>query len=172
MRPQTPSAPLQWDIFCRVIDNFGDIGVCWRLSADLAARGQQVRLWVDDASALAWLAPQGVDAVNMGLQRTQGNRPDAGVGVVVGQRDPVIQRAVRLRVHRGQHFRFALEAVCLELGNRLRRLAQYVAVGRQDKVDFMGVAGLAEPVQRVEVGGHFAVGRVDDGGASVEDVVA
>lgn len=59
MRPQTPSAPLQWDIFCRVIDNFGDIGVCWRLSADLAARGQQVRLWVDDASALAWLAPQG-----------------------------------------------------------------------------------------------------------------
>ena len=46
-----------WDIFCRVIDNFGDIGVCWRLSADLAARGQRVRLWVDDASALAWMAP-------------------------------------------------------------------------------------------------------------------
>ncbi|MER2540956.1 MAG: elongation factor P maturation arginine rhamnosyltransferase EarP, partial [Azonexus sp.] len=20
-----------WDIFCRVIDNYGDIGVCWRL---------------------------------------------------------------------------------------------------------------------------------------------
>ncbi|HAU57654.1 MAG TPA: elongation factor P maturation arginine rhamnosyltransferase EarP [Comamonadaceae bacterium] len=51
--------PLQWDIFCRVIDNFGDIGVCWRLAANLAARGQQVRLWTDDASALAWLAPQG-----------------------------------------------------------------------------------------------------------------
>lgn len=47
-----------WDVFCRVIDNFGDIGVCWRLSADLAARGQQVRLWVDDASALAWMAPE------------------------------------------------------------------------------------------------------------------
>lgn len=65
MRPQTPSAPLQWDIFCRVIDNFGDIGVCWRLSADLAARGQQVRLWVDDASALAWLAPQGHPGVQV-----------------------------------------------------------------------------------------------------------
>jgi uncharacterized repeat protein (TIGR03837 family) len=25
---------MQWDVFCRVIDNFGDIGVCWRLSAD------------------------------------------------------------------------------------------------------------------------------------------
>lgn len=46
-----------WDIFCRVIDNFGDIGVCWRLSADLARRGEQVRLWVDDNSALDWMAP-------------------------------------------------------------------------------------------------------------------
>lgn len=49
----------QWDIFCKVIDNHGDIGVCWRLSADLAERGQQVRLWVDDASALEWMAPEG-----------------------------------------------------------------------------------------------------------------
>jgi uncharacterized repeat protein (TIGR03837 family) len=48
---------MHWDIFCRVIDNFGDIGVCWRLAADLAARGDTVRLWVDDASALAWMAP-------------------------------------------------------------------------------------------------------------------
>jgi hypothetical protein len=42
----------QWDIFCKVIDNFGDIGVCWRLACDLAARGQTVRLWLDDSSAL------------------------------------------------------------------------------------------------------------------------
>ncbi|NBD19919.1 elongation factor P maturation arginine rhamnosyltransferase EarP [Aquabacterium fontiphilum] len=48
-----------WDIFCRVIDNFGDIGVCWRLSCDLASRGHGVRLWVDDASALGWMAPEG-----------------------------------------------------------------------------------------------------------------
>ena len=47
-----------WDIFCRVIDNHGDLGVCWRLSADLASRGHHIRLWVDDASALAWMAPQ------------------------------------------------------------------------------------------------------------------
>ena len=52
-------APFRWDIFCKVIDNFGDIGVCWRLAADLDARGQQVRLWVDDSSALAWMAPGG-----------------------------------------------------------------------------------------------------------------
>ncbi len=52
-----------WDIFCHVIDNHGDLGVCWRLSADLAQRGHTVRLWVDDASALAWMAPQGCAGV-------------------------------------------------------------------------------------------------------------
>ena len=38
-----------WDIFCRVVDNFGDIGVCWRLSKQLANEHRlNVRLWVDD----------------------------------------------------------------------------------------------------------------------------
>ena len=58
---------MRWDVFCRVVDNHGDLGVCWRLSADLAARGEAVRLWVDDATALAWMAPppvrQGVEIV-------------------------------------------------------------------------------------------------------------
>jgi uncharacterized repeat protein (TIGR03837 family) len=54
-----------WDIFCKVIDNFGDIGVCWRLAADLASRGHTVRLWVDDASALRWLAPAGCEKVRV-----------------------------------------------------------------------------------------------------------
>ena len=54
-----------WDIFCKVIDNFGDIGVCWRLAADLASRGHQVRLWVDDASALRWMAPSGCNGVRV-----------------------------------------------------------------------------------------------------------
>lgn len=54
-----------WDIFCKVIDNFGDIGVCWRLAADLASRGHTVRLWVDDASALRWMAPAGCQGVSV-----------------------------------------------------------------------------------------------------------
>lgn len=58
-------APLQWDVFCRVIDNFGDIGVCWRLATQLAGQGQQVRLWVDDASALQWMAPHGCPGVEV-----------------------------------------------------------------------------------------------------------
>ena len=55
--PEPPAPPLLWDIFCHVIDNWGDLGVCWRLARQLAQRGQRVRLWVDDASALAWMAP-------------------------------------------------------------------------------------------------------------------
>ncbi|MBI5259768.1 MAG: elongation factor P maturation arginine rhamnosyltransferase EarP [Burkholderiales bacterium] len=54
-----------WDIFCRVIDNFGDIGVCWRLATGLAGRGIEVRLWLDDARALAWMAPEGAPRVQV-----------------------------------------------------------------------------------------------------------
>ena len=39
--------------------------VCWRLAQDLAQRGQQVRLWTDDASALHWMAPQGCPGVQV-----------------------------------------------------------------------------------------------------------
>lgn len=66
MAPAPPPATApHWDLFCRVIDNFGDVGVCWRLAADLAARGQRVRLFVDDASALAWMAPGGHPGVQV-----------------------------------------------------------------------------------------------------------
>jgi uncharacterized repeat protein (TIGR03837 family) len=54
-----------WDIFCKVIDNHGDAGVCWRLSVQLAARGEKVRLWIDDASALDWMAPDGMAGVQV-----------------------------------------------------------------------------------------------------------
>ncbi len=56
---------MHWDVCCRVVDNHGDLGVCWRLAADLASRGETVRLWVDDASALAWMAPHGACGVGV-----------------------------------------------------------------------------------------------------------
>ena len=59
------SEPRTWDIFCRVIDNYGDIGVCWRLAAQLGARGQAVRLWIDDPAPLAWMAPEGAPGVRV-----------------------------------------------------------------------------------------------------------
>jgi uncharacterized repeat protein (TIGR03837 family) len=57
------NAAMRWDLFCRVVDNWGDLGVCWRLAADLAARGGSVRLWCDDVALLRWMAPQGAPGV-------------------------------------------------------------------------------------------------------------
>ena len=48
-----------WDIFCSVVDNYGDIGVTWRLARQLVAEHQQgVRLWVDDLRAFVPLCPE------------------------------------------------------------------------------------------------------------------
>lgn len=48
-----------WDIFCDVVDNYGDIGVTWRLARQLVAEHPlNVRLWVDDLGAFARLCPQ------------------------------------------------------------------------------------------------------------------
>ncbi|NML14560.1 elongation factor P maturation arginine rhamnosyltransferase EarP [Azohydromonas caseinilytica] len=71
-----------WDLFCRVIDNHGDLGVGWRLAADLADRGERARLWVDDASALAWMAPQGHPGVEVLPWREDGDFPEPGEVVV------------------------------------------------------------------------------------------
>ena len=57
--------PLAFDLFCRVVDNFGDVGVAWRLAAALGERGHPVRLWIDDASALDWMAPGGTSGVQV-----------------------------------------------------------------------------------------------------------
>lgn len=44
--------PLTLDLFCRVVDNYGDIGVCWRLARQLAGEhGVAVRLVVDDLAS-------------------------------------------------------------------------------------------------------------------------
>lgn len=46
-------------MFCRVVDNFGDIGICWRLGRQLAhEHGINVRLWLDDEDALTKLRGQ------------------------------------------------------------------------------------------------------------------
>lgn len=56
----------RWDIFCKVVDNFGDIGVCWRLSKQLQqAHGLHVRLWVDDLRTAQRLIPE----IDTGLER-------------------------------------------------------------------------------------------------------
>ncbi|MDQ1884959.1 elongation factor P maturation arginine rhamnosyltransferase EarP [Aeromonas salmonicida] len=50
--------PFDWDIFCCVVDNFGDIGVTWRLARQLKQQDQgSVRLWVDDLASFARICP-------------------------------------------------------------------------------------------------------------------
>ncbi len=53
------TTPLRWDIFCNVVDNYGDIGVCWRLARQLVAEhGFSVRLWVDELAIFRHLCPE------------------------------------------------------------------------------------------------------------------
>jgi uncharacterized repeat protein (TIGR03837 family) len=53
-RPLVPRC----DLFCTVVDNFGDIGVCWRLARQLVREhGWSVRLWVDDLASFRYLRP-------------------------------------------------------------------------------------------------------------------
>ena len=47
------------DLFCRVVDNYGDIGVCWRLARQLVAEHRcNVRLIVDDLASFRFIAPE------------------------------------------------------------------------------------------------------------------
>jgi uncharacterized repeat protein (TIGR03837 family) len=49
----------RWDIFCRVVDNYGDVGVSWRLARSIAREHHKlVRLWLDDLTVLARLRPE------------------------------------------------------------------------------------------------------------------
>lgn len=51
-----------WDIFCNVVDHFGDIAVSWRLARQLVREHRyQVRLWVDQIETFAQFRPE-VDA--------------------------------------------------------------------------------------------------------------
>lgn len=50
--------PRRWDIFCKVVDNFGDAGVCWRIARLLAQeQGLAVRLWIDRPETLRAMLP-------------------------------------------------------------------------------------------------------------------
>jgi uncharacterized repeat protein (TIGR03837 family) len=60
------TAPIRLDLFCKVVDNYGDIGICWRLSKQFAHEHHiQVRLWVDDLLSFQRICPD----VNPTLQQ-------------------------------------------------------------------------------------------------------
>lgn len=46
-------------IFCKVVDNYGDIGICWRLARQLQCEhGVAVTLWVDDLASFQRICPE------------------------------------------------------------------------------------------------------------------
>ena len=48
-----------WDLFCTVVDNFGDIGICWRLARQLVHEFRKpVHLWVDDLPSFQRICPE------------------------------------------------------------------------------------------------------------------
>ncbi len=82
--------PLSVHLFCEVVDNYGDAGVCWRLSRALAERGCTVSLWIDDLVRLQRLRPaldaarddQQTDGftVRRWLKAGAGSAPDRALG--------------------------------------------------------------------------------------------
>lgn len=55
---------MQADLFCRVVDNYGDIGVSWRIARQLhLEHGWKIRLWVDDLHAFKRIEPTLNDAL-------------------------------------------------------------------------------------------------------------
>ncbi|WXL27622.1 elongation factor P maturation arginine rhamnosyltransferase EarP [Ectopseudomonas mendocina] len=59
-----------WDIFCSVVDNYGDIGVTWRLARQLVAEHDvSVRLWVDDLSPFTRICPEADSAALRQVQQ-------------------------------------------------------------------------------------------------------
>jgi uncharacterized repeat protein (TIGR03837 family) len=74
----------QWDVFCKVVDNFGDIGVCWRLARQLVKEhGLQVNLWIDDLITAQKIIP----SINLSLQ----TQKVAGVTIRSWQEDTSFQ---------------------------------------------------------------------------------
>jgi len=65
------ASPLTLAIFCKVVDNYGDIGICWRLARQLQREhGVAVTLWVDDLTSFRRICPE-VD-IDAATQQVQG----------------------------------------------------------------------------------------------------
>ncbi|OWW21564.1 elongation factor P maturation arginine rhamnosyltransferase EarP [Noviherbaspirillum denitrificans] len=63
--------PQSLALFCKVVDNFGDIGICWRLARQLQQEhGIDVALWVDDLRSFQRICPE--VAINADVQQLAG----------------------------------------------------------------------------------------------------
>ncbi|MFZ2266995.1 MAG: elongation factor P maturation arginine rhamnosyltransferase EarP [Azonexus sp.] len=135
-----------WDIFCRVIDNYGDIGVCWRLARQLVAEhGLSVRLWVDDPGSLKPLAP----SLDSGLSRQMLD----GVEVAHWRDDFVVDRVADV----------VIEAFACELpGDYVQAMAKASAKPTWINLEYLtaeswadGCHGMASPHPTLSLSKYF-----------------
>ena len=79
----------RWDIFCKIVDNFGDIGVCWRLAKQLEhEHGINVRLWIDDLHIAKQLIPE--------LDTSQKTQLVANVSIAAWDADTSFDQAAKV----------------------------------------------------------------------------
>ena len=147
MDPLPVSRP-KWEIFCQVVDNFGDIGVCWRLARDLARREQgAVRLWVDDWTVLARICPAAA-----GMDPAVGGTVD---GVELRQWTPAFVASVPGEI--------VIEAFACELPpTQLEAMAAQAVAPVWINLEYLsaedwvaGCHGLASPHPRLALVKHF-----------------
>ncbi|VXC00865.1 elongation factor P maturation arginine rhamnosyltransferase EarP [Massilia sp. 9I] len=71
--PRSLSHPPTLALFCKVVDNYGDIGICWRLARQLwREHGVRVTLWVDDLRSFRRICPLvDVDAATQEVEGVQ-----------------------------------------------------------------------------------------------------
>lgn len=87
-----------FDIYCRVVDNFGDAGVCWRLARQLAGEhGLDVRLHIDRPATLRSIEPRAVAGAHVagvairewtGVDDAVAAPPPGDERTMVGERQP------------------------------------------------------------------------------------
>lgn len=71
--PLDKSKAISLAIFCKVVDNYGDIGICWRLARQLRQEhGIAVTLWVDNLQSFQRICPD--VAINTEDQQLAGVR--------------------------------------------------------------------------------------------------
>ena len=127
----------RWDIFCKVVDNFGDIGVCWRLAKQLACEhGLPVNLMIDDLALAQKIIPA--------LHLSKKNQIIQGVKISHWQTETVFTTAADV----------VIEAFACELPTR------YLAL-MQQKTVWVNVEYLsAEPWVADFHGRHSTVGNL------------
>ncbi len=78
-----------WDIFCKIVDNFGDIGVCWRLAKQLQSEHQlTIRLFIDDLNVAQHLIPT--------LDTTQNQQTIQNITIIAWHADTTFTHAAQV----------------------------------------------------------------------------